>query len=230
MIALPPTPVRDRRRRHRRLLGRVSSGARGLEGRGAARAQAADLRLHLARRGAGRPAADQRQRHPAAQTFGRAVRPPRGRDRAGLRLEAERRPAPCLQRRSPGRDQASGDHRAQLRARDAPALAHRGEGSLAADGCLRRGRRRVPADRRPGQSVRHRPGAGQGRPPAGRADRRGLRRHRLSDRARPDRGRADRPGRDRLRGGGAVRRAVVEGARPAWPACACRSSRCSTST
>ena len=53
----------------------------------------------------------------------------------------------------------------------------------------------------------------KGCPPARRAHRRGLRRDRVPDRARADRGRAHRSGRDRLRSGGAVRRAVVEGAR-----------------
>ena len=173
-------PRGDRRRRHHGLLARLPPRARGLAGGRAARAQEADQRQHVPRRRPGRPAAHQRQHHPAAQALGRALRPARGRDRPGERLEAERRPAARLHRGPHGRAQAPGHDRAQLRPRDAPLVARRGQGPLAADGRLRPGRRRLPADRRPGQPLGHHPGAGEGRPPAGCHDPRGLRGHAAS--------------------------------------------------
>ena len=87
--------------------------------------------------------------------FGRALQDARGRDRPGHRLEDERRPAPRLQPGALDRGEASGDHGHELRARDAPALAEGGAGPVAADAGRRRGRRGVPADRRPGQPERH---------------------------------------------------------------------------
>ena len=63
------------------------------------RAQA-HLRLDLACGRPGRPAPHQRQHHPAARLLGRALRPAGGGDRPRDRLEAERRPAPRLQRRA----------------------------------------------------------------------------------------------------------------------------------
>ena len=203
----------DRRWRDHGLLGRVPPGEARLAGCRAARAQAADLRLDLARRGPGRSAADQCQHHPAAHALGRALRPPRGRDRPDQRLEDERRAAPCLHRRPDDRAEASGHDRPQLRPRDAPPDAGRGEGPLAAHGCIRPGRRRLPADRRPGQSLGHRPGAGQRGPPGRRADHRGLCGQRLPQPRRPGCRRHHRPRRDRLRGPGALRRAMVESAR-----------------
>ncbi len=53
-------------------------------------------------------------------------------------------------------------------------------------------------------------------------DRRGLRGHRLPQRRGARRRRGHGAGRDRLRGRGAVRRPMVEGARARSPACACR--------
>ena len=78
----------DRRRRHRRLLGRLSSRQDGLERRAPARARQALLGLDLARGGAGRAAPHQRQHHPAARLFGRALRPAGSGDRPRDRLEA----------------------------------------------------------------------------------------------------------------------------------------------
>ena len=76
----------------------------------------------------------------------------------------------------------SGDHRALLRPRHAPAVAGRGQGDVAADRGRRSGRRHLHADRRPGQPVRHHPGAGAGRAHAWRQDRRRRRLHRLRGR------------------------------------------------
>ena len=221
MASLPfPRARGGRRWRDHGLLAGLSPRARGLAGGGAPRAQAAHLRLDLACRRPGRPAAQQRQRHPAAQALGRALRPARGRDRPGERLEDERRPQARLHRGAHDRSRAPGDDGPQLRPRDEPPHARRGQGSVAADGRFRSGRRRVPADRRPGQSRGHRAGPGQGGAPGRRPDRRGLPRHRLSHRRWMRGRRAHRAGRDRLRGGGAVRRPVVDGARPS-----CRRAR-----
>ncbi len=57
---------------------------------------------------------------------------------------------------------------------------------VAADGCVRSGRRKLAADRRAGQPVRHHPVAGQGRADAWREDPRRRARHRLRDGRRPD--------------------------------------------
>ena len=107
----------------------------------------------------------------------------------------------------------------------------RGAGPVAADGGRRPGRRRLPADRRPGQPVRHHPVAGQGRAHG--------RRHDLSrtcavtgfeidDGPRHARCVTDqRP--HRLREGRDLRRAMGAAARRAWPASTCRCVRCSTS-
>ena len=154
---------RHRRRRHRRLLGRLSSRQNGHFRRASPGARKAHLRLDLACRGARRAAAHQRQHHPAAQLFGRPLRPAGGGDRARHRLEAERRAAPRLQRGALDGGEAPGDDRAQFRAGDAPPFAQGGAGALAADDGRRRGRRRLPADRRPGEPERHRAGARQGR-------------------------------------------------------------------
>ena len=98
----------------------------------------------------------------------------RGGDGAGHRLESQRRAALGLQPRALGRNQATGDHRAQFRARDASAFARRSQGALAVDGCLGRDRRSVPADRWAGESVRFVSGLGQGREDGGRKNHRGL--------------------------------------------------------
>ena len=105
-----------------------------------------------------------------------------------------------------------GHHRPLLRPGDAPAHAARGAGAVAADDRRGRGRCRVPAHRRPGQPLGHHPGAGQGRAHGGRDLARRRRGHRLRARAGPRPGRADLGRPDRLREGGAVRRAVDAGA------------------
>ena len=126
---------RHHRRRHRRLLDRLSPRQAGLDRRAAARAGQADLRLDLACRRPRRPAAHQRQHHPAARLLGRALRAAGGRDRPGHRLEDERRPAARLQRRALDRGQAAGDDGAQSFGLEMHLLtAEGGAGPVAADG------------------------------------------------------------------------------------------------
>ena len=103
---------------------------------------------------------------------------------------------------------------------------------MAADDGRRRGRRGVPADRRPGQPVRHHPGAGQGRA-------HGRRRRMREDVAvtgielerRPRHGRSSpTSGRIDCEKVVLLRRPVDARAGGDWPASTCRWSRCSTST
>ena len=122
--------------------------------------------------------------------------------------------------------QAPGHHRAELRHGDAPALARRGEGDVAADGDRRPRRRHLAADRRAGQPLRHHPVAGQGRAHARREAHRG---RRASPASTSTDGRVtavERPaGPHRLRQGGELRRPMGAAGRRAWPASACRCSR-----
>ena len=74
------------------------------------------------------------------------------------------------------RIQAPRHHGAELRHGDASCLARRSEEDVAADGCVRSGRRLVAADRWPGLAIRHHAVAGQGRPHAWREDLRRLHR------------------------------------------------------
>ncbi len=194
------------------------------------RAQAL-LRLDLARRRPGRPAPHQRQHHPAARLFRRALRPAGGGDRPRHRLEDERRPAPRLQRRALDRGEAPGDHRALLRPRDAAPDPEGGAGPLAADDGRRRRRRRLPADRRPGLALRHRPGAGPRRAHRRRRHPRGHPRHRHP----PSRTAAS-PASTPPTGASPARRSCICAGQWSrelgrdWPASTSRSSACSTST
>ena len=79
------------------------------------------------------------------------------------RLEDDRLPQARHQRGPLDRVPAPRDHGAELRHGHAPAVAGRGQGDVAADGRRRSRRRELPADRRAGQSLRHRPVARQGR-------------------------------------------------------------------
>ena len=91
---LPRRAAVDRhRRRHHRLLDRLSSCPRPQGGRRPDRAWQAHRRRDLACRGAGRPAALFGVDHPRAPLFRRPLQEARGRNRAGDRLA--RRPAAC---------------------------------------------------------------------------------------------------------------------------------------
>ena len=165
------------------------------------------------------------------EALGRALRAPRGRDRPGLGLEAERRAPARLQRRAHDRAQAPGDHRPQLRARDGAALAGGGAGTSG-----RRWRSRTwsaPPSCRP--TARPTPPTSPRRSPRAPA-RRGVRivEHCAVSGFRTHAGRVagvrHRAGRDRVRGGGALRRANGRARSAASPGCGCRWSRSSTST
>ncbi len=87
MIDLPsPRPRRHHRRRHLRLLRRLPPGRARLDRRGAARAQAAHLRHHLARGRARRPAAGEPEPDPPREILRRPLRAARGGDRPRHRL------------------------------------------------------------------------------------------------------------------------------------------------
>ena len=91
----PTLPDRARvvvdRRRHHRLLGGLSPGARGLERRGAARARQAHVGHDVARgRADGDVRLDLRDLDGDAQVHMRPLRPARSRDRPGDRLHARR--------------------------------------------------------------------------------------------------------------------------------------------
>ena len=207
------SPHRRHRRRHRRLLHCIPLGEAGLDRHGAAGEAQAHLRQHLPRGRLGGPAAHQRQHHAAAGQLGGAVQDPGSRDRAGNRLEDERRPAPGVQRGALDGGEAAGHHRQELRAGDAPALPAGGPGSVAADGDRRCGGRCVPAHRRAGQPQRHHDGP---RTRCTHARRDHLRRHRGAAHrggSRRDQGRRHRRtgwqrGPHRVREGGRVRRPV----------------------
>ena len=93
-----------------------------------------------------------------------ALRAAGGRDRPRHRLEDERRPAARLQRPSAGpRSSARPPPRTSFGLEMHLLSPAEAQDALAADDGRRRGRRRLPADRRPGQPVRHHPGARQGR-------------------------------------------------------------------
>ena len=105
-----------------------------------------------------------------------------------------------------------------------------GAGALAADDRRRRGRCRLPADRRAGQSRRHHPGPGQGCPHGRGHAARGRGGDRLRAGAGPGARRADHG-----RAGSPARRwccapASGPGHWPPWPGSTCRWSRSSTST
>ena len=168
-----PRRRRHHRRRHRRLLDRLSSDQARHHRRRAAGAQAAHLRHDLACGRAGRPAARDAATDRARQVHLRAARTPGGRDRAGDRVQAERLDQPRPQRRAVRGTEARRLDGQELRPRGRGDRAGRDQGALPAARGRRRGRRRVPAQGRPGQPDRHHPGLRQGRPPARRPDRRG---------------------------------------------------------
>ena len=129
------------------------------------------------------------------------------------------------------RGETPGDHRAQLRAGDASPHAQGGAGALAADEGRRRGRRRIPAHRRPGEPDRHRAGARQGcaHAPASRSAKTCAVTGIASRRTRCA---ASRPteGSSPARSSSICARPMVARDRRAWRASTCRSSRCSINT
>ena len=120
--------------------------------------------------------------------------------------------------------------RAVLWPGDAAAHAARGARAVAADGHRRPGRRGLPADRRPGESLRHHPVAGQGRAPARRAHLSRTPRCSASSSSAAACGGAHHTRARELRSGGELRRPMGAAGRRCWRASTCRWSRCSTST
>ena len=94
----------------------------------------------------------------------------------------------------------------------------------------RPGRRKLAADRRAGEPLRHHPVAGQGRAHAWREDHRGRARHRLRDGRRPHHAGQDRPGRRSPATRSSTAPGNGRGRSARWPASTCRCSRSSTST
>ena len=154
----------------------------------------AHLRHDLARGGADRAAAGDAADDRARQVHLRAAPLPRGRDRAGDRVQAERLDQPRPQRRAVRGAEARRLDGQELRPRGRGDRAGRDQGPLPAARGRRCGRRRVPAQGRPGQSDRHHPGLRQGRPPARRPDRRGCEGRADPGRAGQGGGRDDRGG------------------------------------
>ena len=150
----PPHPRRSRgdRRRHHRLLHRLSPRPRPQGRRGADRAGQAHRRLDLACGRARRPAPLVGLDHPGAPLLGRPLQAARSRDRPRHRLARDRVPAARLHRGPLDRVQAPGDDGAQFRPRHASAVAGRGQGAVAADGGRRPRRRHLPAERRAGRA------------------------------------------------------------------------------
>ena len=201
--ASPPCPRHRGRRRHRRHVGRLPPGRRGVDRCPPARAERARRRHHVARgRGRRTPAGD---RQPGAHERPErpAVLADRGRDRGAGRLPAGRRAGAGA---AAGADGAAAPERldgSPLRRGRADHLPGRGEGALAAGAARRRDRRRLAAGRRAGRAgtaaARHRRGRAppgrdraRGRPRAGGAARRasGQRRPHRSGRRDGRRGRA----------------------------------------
>ena len=166
MTASGARPSGGDRRRHHRLLDRLSSGQGAQGERRSARAGQAHLRLDLARRGPRRPAPLVGLDHPGAEALGRALQDARSRNRPRHRLEDDRLPAPRHHPRPLDRVQAPRHHRPQLRHGHGADLAGRGQGDVAADERRRPHRRLVAAHRRPGLALRHHPVAGPRRPHA----------------------------------------------------------------
>ncbi len=209
-----PGASRHHRRRHRRLQHGLSSGAAGLERRGAARAAAADLRHDLARRRPRRPAARHLQHDAACAIQRRALPRPRGGDRQRHRLPPDR-----LARRRRRRGAFRG---AEARRLDGAFLRPRRRGAEpggsrgALDAAQHRGsrRRHLPADRRQDQPGRHRAGPRQGRTHARRPHLRERDGHRHKPQRRQGHRRRDQPRRHRRGICRAVRRHVVASSRP----------------
>ena len=198
----PPeaNPCRRHRRRHHRLLRRVSPGSHGLEGRGPARARPPHVGDDLARRRPdGHVRVDVRDLDRDAQVHARPLRAPRGRDRAVERVLARRVHRGRRRPRPPRGVPAGVGLQSLLRRRRARDLAVRDQGALSARedrrsarGLLREGGR----SREPG---RRDDGDGEGGAHAGRGDLRGGRRHRAAPQARRRHRRQDRARRHRGR-------------------------------
>ena len=169
---------RDHRRRHHRLLGRLSPDQARLARRGAAGAGAAHLRHDLARGGPRRATARAPEHDAPRPVFGAALSDARSRDRAGDRLEAVRL--------GPGGAHAGAGHvvqahcvggaRAGRRLRDH--LDRRSGPEISRDAHRRSARRAVAARGRQGQSGGCDAGAGEGRAHERCAHRRADARHR----------------------------------------------------
>ena len=171
--------------------------------------RAAHLRHDLARGRADRAAAGDAADDRARQVHLRAAARAGGRDRAGDRVQAERLDQPRAQRRAVRGAEARRLDGQELRPRGRGDRPGRDQGALPAARGRRRGRRRVPAQGRPGQPDRHHPGLRQGRPPARRPDRRGRQGRAHPGRAGQGGGRDDRAGAGRRLDRGARRRHVV---------------------
>ncbi len=173
---VPPVArrCRHRRRRHRRLVHRLPPHQDRHHEHGAARAQAAHLRNDLARGGPRHAAARQPQPHRARQVHDRALRGAGTGDRPGDGLQAER----VDHHRAHAGAVRGGDARRldgeELRAGGERHLDRRDQGAPAPLQSRWRGRRRVPAEGRPGESHRRDAGARRRRPEA---RRQGVREH-----------------------------------------------------
>ena len=158
------------RRRRGRRLDPLSSDQKGLVGRGADRAQGADLGRHLARRRS--PAAVQHELfgRPDPQILGRALQDARGGDGPGRRVPPGHQHPPRAQSRPHGRVppvcERGGDDRGPGRVPDPAA----GQGDLAAVQHRRGGRRDPPPGGRLHPAGRRHPGDGEGRPRRRRRD------------------------------------------------------------
>ena len=228
--AARPGPGGRHRRRHRRHERRLSPHQARLAGRPAARAPAADVGHHLARRRPDRAAARDREPDPARQVLGRALRRARGRDRATHRVPAARQPQPRPDRGAPHRAEARRLDGGDLRPRGRGDRAGRGQGAPPAARRRRSGRRGIHPLGRPGQPDRHHPGAGQGRQDGRRADRRALRGHRDRPSQRPGDGRRDRSrGRSPPRSWSTAPACGAAGS-AAWQGSTCRCRPASIST
>ena len=156
-------PRRHRRRRHRRSVDRLPPGQARLARRGAARAQAADQRHHLACRRARRTAAGDDEPDEARPIHRQSLRDAGKGDRAGDRLPAARQRRGRHPRRAVRGVAARRLDGQDLRPRCRGDRTGRHQAQVAAAQRRRRGRRRVPAEGRPDQPDRYHHGAGQGR-------------------------------------------------------------------
>ncbi len=184
---------------------RLSPDARGQARRRHPGKERPDPWRDLARRGPGRPAPLLAQHHAHAEALGRALRPARGGDRAGDRLEEIRLAAPRLLRAARDGEPPPDDHGEELRSRDAVALAAAVAGAVPADEHRGRALRDLHPERRLYRSRQRRAGAGQGRQGQGRQDRDRRARHRLHGRERARHADRDRQGRLDLRPAGQLR-------------------------
>ncbi len=158
--------MRRHRRRHYRLLGRLSSGQARLEGRRPAGKEAADLRHHLACCRPHRPAARLEHADQARQILGGPTAGAGGRDRPLHRLPPERLAVAGAVGRAPGGAETPGHHGQGVGRRGRHGVARRGPRQAPADRSEGRHRRALDPRQRTGRSRQRRAGAGQGRPPA----------------------------------------------------------------